>query len=130
MSGIVLPNGKPAAPSAPSLTEEQKAAIAALAEKVPEEETYPHVRTAFAVIVGLDGQVDIDPSLVKNVRVDREPNNDDVIGAAEVIKSKIILSATALQTVGLIQQQAMAQQQAMQNAMLQRQVQQGLKSGR
>lgn len=129
MSGIVIPAGAKTAPM-PNLDALPEADLDALAAKVSDEEAYPQVRTAFAVVIGLDGQVSIDPALVKNVNTMREPHNDDVIGALAAIKTDIETTIAAMKTAQIMQQQAMAMQQQMADQQMQARVKQALSGGR
>jgi hypothetical protein len=132
MSGIILPAGAKTAPmpNVDALPEADREALAAMAAKVPVEETYPEVRTAFAVLVGMDGQISVDPALVKNVRVQRQPHNDDVIGALAAIKVDLETSLAAMKTAQIMQQQAQAMQQALQERAMTAQVSAALAKGR
>lgn len=129
MGDIIIPAGAKTAPM-PNLDAIPEADLSALAAKVPDEEAYPEVRTAFAVVVGLDGQISIDPSLVKNVRIRREPHNDDVLGAIAALKSDIETSLAAVKTTQIMQQQAVAMQKQMADQQMQARVQQALSAGK
>lgn len=136
MGAIILPAGAKSAPKPnidslpPALSAEDHAAIEALAAKVPDEEAYPEVRTAFAVVIGLDGTVSLDPSLVKNVRTMREPHNDDVIGALAALKTDVETTLAAMKTAQIMQQQAVAMQEQMREQQMTARVQQALGQGK
>ncbi|WP_020142280.1 hypothetical protein [Terracoccus sp. 273MFTsu3.1] len=129
MGDIIIPAGAKTAPM-PDLNSLPEADLDALAAKVNDEETYPQVRTAFAVVIGLDGQISLDPSLVKNVRVMREPHNDDVIGALAALQTDVQTSLAAVKTAQIMQQQAMAMQEQMREQQMHSRVQQALSSGK
>jgi hypothetical protein len=126
---IIIPAGAKTAPM-PDLDALPEADLSALAAKVDEAEAYPQVRTAFAVVIGLDGSISLDPALVKNLRVMREPHNDDVIGALAALKSEIETNLAAMKTAQIMQQQAIAMQQQMADQQMQARVKQALSGGK
>jgi len=129
MADIIIPAGAKTAPM-PDLNSLPEADLDALAAKVSDEEVYPEVRTAFAVIVGLDGQISIDPALVKNVRPMRAPHNDDVLGAMAALKTDIETTLAAMKSAQIMQQQAMAMQEQMREQQMHQRVSQALSGGK
>lgn len=126
---IIIPEGAKTAPM-PKMEDLPEADLAALADKVDDAEIFPEVRTAFAVIIGLDGQISLDPALVKNVRIRRAPHNDDVLGAIAALKSDVETTLSAMKTAQIMQQQAMAMQEQMREQAMTQRVQQALAGGK
>lgn len=125
MSGLILPGGVPAvaqkkdeAPAYESLTEEQKAAVDALAAK--EEPEYDRVETAFVVIKTLDGSYGIRPYGAVPVAPEREADENDYLSAFEIIKTSLLAQMTAATVQQGMMQQAAFMQQQMQEAALRR----------
>jgi len=128
MSGLVLPNGKPAnvhkeeAPKFEDLTPEQQEALAAKAEENGVDGAN-QVTTAYYVVVDRDGSVAIVPDLSVKFVADRLPTPEDILGSASVVQSSIAAQITASHTqqVMMAQARAMAQAQAQQQAVQQMQ---------
>ena len=128
MSGLVLPNGKPAnvrkeeAPKFEDLTPEQQEALAAKAEENGVDGAN-QVTTAYYVVVDRDGSVAIVPDLSVKFVADRLPTPEDILGSASVVQASISAQITASHTqqVMMAQARAMAQQQQQQQAVQQMQ---------
>lgn len=105
-------------PSINSLSEAEREALAAMAEKHQPAEDVEEVRTAFLVLVHHDGAVEVRPDL--STKVDREeiPNTLTVFQAASTIAKDIQVQETAQHTAVFMQQAAMQMQQQMQAAKL------------
>jgi len=128
MSGLVLPNGKPAnvrkeeAPKFDDLTPEQQEALAAKAAENGVDGAIP-VTTAYFVVVDRDGSVAIVPDLTLGFVADRRPTAEDILGSASVVQATMTAQITASHTqqVMMAQARAMAEQQAQQQAVQQMQ---------
>jgi hypothetical protein len=125
---LILPTGaKPApketTPSYDSLTEEQKAALDALAEKENPEDHYPTVETAFVVIKHPDGAFSISNDLSPKIAPKREADENDYLAAFEIIKANLHAQMSAV----LVQQGMMQQAAMMQHHMQNQQIQSRLK---
>lgn len=99
-----------------SLSEEDQEALAKLAEEnEPEGE---QVRTAFLVVVTHDGTTIAVPDINMPLVLDHPASVDEIFGAAQVVIKDIQVQETAQHTAAFMQQMAMAQIQARQNAAL------------
>jgi len=115
MSGLIIPGGTKApekkkadVPSYDSLTEEQKAALDALAEKENPEDHYPEVETAFVVVKHTDGSFAISNALDVKVAPKREADENDYLAAFKIIEQNL-----SAQMIAIMVQQSMMQQAAM-----------------
>lgn len=117
-----------------NLSREEEEALQSMAAQhsnnaPPEEEGAQKVLTTFLVVVGLDGNPQVmavnDPRFDALVTLTR----DHIFAAASIITKDLAAEETAMATAEIMQQQAMALQQQMQDQMLQRQVTAGLKTG-
>jgi hypothetical protein len=131
MSGLVLPNGKPAnvhkaegdgVPKFEDLTPEQQEALGTKAEENGVDGAN-QVTTAYYVVVDRDGTVSIVPDLSVKFVADRLPTAEDILGSASVVQASIAAQITASHTqqVMMAQARAMAQAQAQQQAVQQMQ---------
>ena len=128
MSGIVLPNGKPAhkaeekVPQFEDLTPEQQASLADKAAENGEDGAH-HVTTAYLIVVDRDGTVAIVPDLTMKFVVDREPVVEDILGSLSVAKVSVQaqITASSTQQIMLSQARAMAEQQRQSQAVQQMQ---------
>jgi len=100
-----------------SLSEEEQAALEKMAELNPKPSGEP-VRTAFLVVVSKDGSAVAIPDLDFAVERDYLPATDDIYAALQVIAKDIEVQEGAQVTASFMQQMAMAQMQARQNAQL------------
>jgi hypothetical protein len=100
-----------------SLSEEEQEALAAMAEHNPEPEGVP-VRTAFIVYIEPDGTVNITPDLAVAFVRQHIPSNDEVYGAVKTVAKDIEVQETAVATATTMQQIAMNQARAMQEAQM------------
>jgi hypothetical protein len=115
-----------------TLSEEEKAAVENLAQErggPAEEPEERRALTAFLVVVGLDGNPEVLSFNDPNLNLLTGPTPDLIYAAAQTIAKDFLAMETARATAEVMQQHAMALQQQMQDQMLQRQVQQGLKKG-
>jgi hypothetical protein len=70
-------------------------------------------RTAFLVIVGADGNIEVTVNLSREVAVERQATTDDIYAASTLINKDIQVQQTAmLVQQGLLQMGSMMQQQA------------------
>jgi hypothetical protein len=119
--------------SATARTPEEEEALRSLqnGERPAEEpkDGVEDILTLFLVVVGLDGNPT--PMAVKDPRYNPlvELTADYIYGAVQTIAKDISAMEAARVTADVMQQQAMALQQQMQDQMLQRQVAAGLKTG-
>lgn len=90
------------APLHTDLTDEQKAALAAMANENPpaEDETKTRSTTAFLVIVDADGAVIADANIARAVDLvlDRGATPDDIYGASAVVQKDLAAMETAQRT--------------------------------
>lgn len=125
MSGLILPGGgqvpaKPAQPSYDDLTDEQKAAVDALAER--EEVEFEKVETAFVIIKTLDGAFGIRPYLptMEPVAPQRTADENDYLSAFAIISANLHAQMAAAVTSQAMMQQAAMMQRAMADQQLHR----------
>lgn len=112
-----------------NLSPEEEAALEGLAERnetTPPEPEVQNVLTAFLVVVGLDGNPQVMALNDPKINPLTGPTPDLIHGACGVIIKDIAAMENAQATAEVMQQQAMAMQQQMQEQMLQRQVAAGL----
>jgi succinate dehydrogenase/fumarate reductase-like Fe-S protein len=102
-----------------NLSDEEQAALEQMAALNPdaEPEGLP-VRTAFLVIVGRDGTVEVTPDINAQVVRDLVPSADDVYGALQTAAKDIEIQENSLATASAMHQMAMAQMAQRQNAQL------------
>jgi hypothetical protein len=118
-----------------SLSDEEQEAVEELARRngeSPSEAGAPQaqkVLTAFLVVVGLDGNPT--PMAFNDPQFDilTQATPDLIHAFCGTVRKDIEAMESAQATAEVMQQQAMALQQQMQDQMLQRQVAQGLKAG-
>lgn len=130
MSGLILPGGgsvpakaADAAPAYDDLTDEQKAAVDALAANENPEDLRDPVEYAFVIVKHPDGSFAITNDLTVKIAPQRSADENDYLAAFAVIQSNMQAQQTAVMV-----QRGMAQQAAMmQRAMADQQLQQRLK---
>lgn len=92
--------------------------------KSPEPDAEPtavQARTAFLVVVGADGNVQVTADLGQRVEVEKQVTTDDIYNAATLICKDIQVQQTAaLVTNGLMQMGSLIQQQTADQAIRQR----------
>lgn len=127
MSGLLLPNGRPAYPKEvppkfEDLTPAQQEALAAKADATATDTSH-HVTAAYIVVLGHDGGVNIESDLSQTFTVDRPPTAQDIMGSAAVVQASVAAQITAIHTqqAMLTQARAMAQQQQQDQAVHQMQ---------
>jgi hypothetical protein len=102
MTDIPILGQTASAPLHTDLTDEQKQALAQMAEANPPtaQETGTPVTTAFLVIVSKDGAVVADSNLARafDLVLDRGANLDDIYGAVSVVQKDIQAMETAQRT--------------------------------
>lgn len=105
-------------PKLSDLTEEQREALAALAEGTSSGlEDATEVTTAFFVVVQ-DGEVYVDSNLDEKFVRERIPTPDDIYGAVSVIAKDLQTQESGQMAAMAFQQLMQAQVQAMQNQQL------------
>ena len=128
MSGLILPGGgtvaakkKDAAPEYESLTDEQKAAVDALADKENPEDLLEEVDTLFVVIRHKDGSYAIGDTLDLPVRPRKTADENDYLSAFAVISAQVQAAQTAAHVqAGMMQQAAMMQHRMQEQAIASR----------
>lgn len=126
MSGLILPGGgsvpaKKDDTDYDSLSEEQKAAVAALAEKENPEDLLEEVETLFVVIKQKDGSFGIANTLDLPVRPARTADENDYHAAFAIVSANLQAAQTAAMVQqGMMQQAAMMQRAAQEQAIASR----------
>jgi hypothetical protein len=109
------------------LTDEQRAALAKLADANPpgEDETHTKVTTAFLIVVGADGAVIADADLTRSAELvlERGATPDDIYGAAAVVQKDLAAMETAQRTQQAMMMMGQAMQQQAQEAALRKRLQ-------
>lgn len=108
---------KNAGPSIDTVSDEELEALEKMAEDNPEPEGEP-VRTAFLVVINKDGTTIATPDLDVALVREHLPNTDEIFAACQIISKDITVQESAMGTAQFMQQMAMAQMQARQNANL------------
>lgn len=127
MSGVIdlseLKNKKAAkkdeAPSYEELTDEQKAAVEALAAEEDESITSRPVITAFLVTLEEDGHWVAHPEVNQDLRLARTMDADDIIAAGAVLQKDVLTQESAVRTQMVMMQAARQAQAAMQQQQIQ-----------
>lgn len=101
---------EPQAPSLDELTDEQRAALEALAEEEEDDQEQVSVATAFMLVLHHDGHWEISLDSTQGVLPSRPPSDDDITAGAAVATQMVQVAKTANTT-------AMAVMQAMQMQM-------------
>lgn len=110
-----------------SLSAEEAEAVENLAQEKggepgPEQPDRQKVLTAFLVVVGLDGNPEVMAFNDGQFDILTQVTPDHIYGACSVIQKDLDAREAALVTADIMQQQAMAMQQQMQDRMLAAQV--------
>lgn len=109
-------------PEFASLSEEDREALAAMANEHPEDvDEFEPCATAFLVILHTGGEVEVTPDVTRKVAPNRVASGDDIIAASAVAHSDLQASKTAQVTaIQMAQMGRLMQEQQQAEAIRQR----------